>query len=99
MERSVSRLSKLNTLKKEELPVSLFPAAGHVVDEGAVDIGAADADRIEERFEIGDEVFLVRKFFIHDLGVTGLAQHHQASRDPDRFSPSTSSHSSYTDPF
>jgi hypothetical protein len=99
MERSVSRLSKLNTLKKEELPVSLFPAAGHVVDEGAVDISAADADRIEERFEIGDEILLIRKLFIYDLGVTGLAQHHQASRDPDRFSPSTSSHSSYTDPF
>jgi hypothetical protein len=33
------------------------------------------------------------------LGITGLAQHHQASRDPDRFPPSTSSHSSYTDPF
>jgi hypothetical protein len=77
----------------------LFPAAGHVVDEGAIDVGAADADCIEECFGIGDEVLRIRKLFIHDLGITGLAQHHQASRHPNRFPPSTSSHVSYTDPF
>ncbi len=77
----------------------LLATAGHVVDEGAVDVGTADADCIEECFGIGDEVLRIRKLFIQDLGVTGFAQHHQASRDPDRFSPSTSCHSSYTDPF
>lgn len=77
----------------------LLAASGHVVDEGAVDVGAADADCIEECFGIRDEVFLVRKIFIHDLGITGLAQHHQPSRNSYCFSPSTSSHSFYTDPF
>lgn len=77
----------------------LLAAARHVVDERTVNIGATDADRIEERFKVGHKVFLVRKLFIHDLGVTGFAQHHQTSRDRDRFSSSTSSHSSYTDPF
>lgn len=77
----------------------LFAAAGHVVDEGAIDVGAADADRIEERFEVGDKVFLIRKLFTDNLGITGLAQHHQPSRDRDRFSASTPSHTDYTDPF
>lgn len=77
----------------------LLAAARHVVDEGAIDVGAADADRIEERFEVGDEVFLIRKLFTDDLGITGLTQHHQAPRHSDRFSAGTPSHNDYTDPF
>ena len=77
----------------------LFAAAGHVVDERAIDVGAADADRIEKRFEVGDEILLIRKLFTHNLGITGLAEHHQASRNSYCFSPGTPSHSSYTDPF
>jgi len=56
-----------------------LPTPGHVVDEGAINVGAADADRIEKRFEVGDEILLIRKLFTHNLGITGLAEHHQAS--------------------
>ncbi len=77
----------------------LLSAAGHVVDEGAIDVGAADADRIKERFKVSHEILLIRKLFTHNLGITGLAEHHQASRNPYRFSPYASGHWSYTDPF
>lgn len=83
----------------ESIRQQLFPTAGHVVDEGAIDVGAADADRIEERFEVGDKVFLIRKLFTDNLGVTGFAQHHQSSRHSNRFSAGTPSHNDYTDPF
>jgi hypothetical protein len=89
---------RTDSLTAERLQHSLA-AAGHVVDEGAIDVGAAEADRIEERFEVGDEILLIRKLFTHNLGITGLAEHHQASRNSYCFSPGTPSHSSYTDPF
>lgn len=79
-------------------PVSLS-AAGHVVDEGAIDVGAAGADPIQQGFEVGHEVLPVGKFFIDDLSITGIAQHHQASRNPYGFSPHAPGHWSYTDPF
>jgi hypothetical protein len=89
---------RTDSLTAERLQHSL-PAAGHVVDEGTIDVGAADADRIKERFKVSDEILLIRKLFTHNLGITGLAEHHQASRNSYCFSPGTPSHSSYTDPF
>ena len=77
----------------------LLSTAGHVVDERAIDVGAADTDRIKERFKVSDEILFIRKRFTHNLGITGLAEHHQASRNPHRFSPYASGHWSYTDPF
>lgn len=78
---------------------NLLAAAGHVVDEGAIDVGAAGTDPIQQSIEVGYEVLPVRKFFVDDLSITGIAQHHQASRNPYRFSPRASGHWSYTDPF
>ncbi|MGE0469569.1 MAG: hypothetical protein AB7P19_09265 [Nitrospira sp.] len=60
-------------------PVQLFAAAGHVVDEGSIDIGAADTDRIEERFKVGDEIFLVGEFLSHHLIMAGIAQHDESA--------------------
>lgn len=78
---------------------NLFSAARHVVDEGAVDVCAARANSIQQCFEIGHEVLCVRKLVIDDMGITGLTQHHQASRNPDGFSSRAPGHVSYTDPF
>lgn len=55
---------------------SLFPAAGHVVDQGAIDVGAADADGIEERVCICYKILLVRELVRNDLSITDVAEHH-----------------------
>ena len=65
--------------REEDNGRALFPAAGHVVDEGSIDIGAADADRIEERFKVGDEIFLVGQFLGHHLIMAGITQHDESA--------------------
>lgn len=77
----------------------LLAAPGHVVDKGSIDVGASGTDPIQQSFEVGHEVLSVWKFFVDDLSITGITQHHQASRNPYRFSPDTPGHCSYTDPF
>ena len=57
----------------------LFSAAGHVVDEGAIDVGAAATDRIEESLRVRHKVLRVGQFLRYDLGVADLAEHHQAA--------------------
>jgi hypothetical protein len=60
----------------------LLRTAEHVVDKGAVDVGATHADRIEERFVVGDEVFVVGQLFNHDdLLMAAVAEHHQTAAD------------------
>jgi len=68
----------------------LFPTPGHVVDEGAVDVGVADADGIEKRFEVGDEILRVRQLLRHNFVTAGVAEHTEPARAPHRFSFSTS---------
>lgn len=82
-----------------DIEASSLSTAGHVVDEGAVDVGAAGTDPIQQRFKVSHEVLSVRKFFVDDVSITGVAQHHQASRNPYRFSACAPGHWSYTDPF
>ena len=76
-----------------------LPAAGHVVDEGAVDIGATATDGIEQRVRICDKILFIGELVRNDLGVTDVAEHHQATRHADRFSSCACSHGVYTDPF
>lgn len=77
----------------------LFAAAGHVVDEGAVDVGAPATDRIEERICVRHKVLLVGQFLRYNLGIADFAEHHQAARHSYGFSSCTRSHVAYTDPF
>lgn len=58
---------------------NLFPAAGHVVDKGAIDVGATHADQVKEFIVIGDEVFGIHEVFIHDQGMASIAEHHQTT--------------------
>ncbi len=58
---------------------SLFAAARHVVDERPIDVGATEADGIEEGLGIRDEVLFVGEFIGYDLGVTDITQHHQST--------------------
>jgi hypothetical protein len=58
---------------------SLFPTPGHVIDEGAVDIGASATDGIEKRVRVCDKILFVGQLVRDDLGVTDLAKHHQAT--------------------
>ena len=67
------RVSFYQEEREEDNGRALFPAAGHVVDEGSIDIGAADADQIEEVLVVGNEVFGVHEFFVHDHGMAGVA--------------------------
>ncbi len=72
---------------------SSFSATSHVVDQRPIDVGATEADGIEEGIRIRDKVFLVSELINHDLGVAGVAQHHQPTRYAYRFSPRAPSHS------
>ena len=51
-------------------------AAGHVVNEGAIDVGAADTDGIEERVCICHKILLVGELIRNDLGIANVAEHH-----------------------
>ena len=81
-----------------ERPSSLA-ATSHVVDEGTIDVGATEADGIEEGIRIRDKVLLVGEFISNDLGVAGIAQHHQPTGYAYRFSPRATSHSPLHRPF
>lgn len=83
----------------EGFTAASLAAAGHVVDEGSIDVGATGADPIQQGFEVSHEVLRVWKLFVDDLRITGIAEHHQASRNPYRFSPRAPGHWAYTDPF
>jgi len=74
-------------------------AAGHVVDEWAIDVGATGTDPIQQGFEVGHEILGISQLFINYLRVAGLAQHHQAPRNSNCFSSCASGHAFYTDPF
>ena len=68
---------------------NLLPAAGHIVNERTVDIGAPAADGIEERVRVCDKILFVREFIRNDLGIADVAEHHQAARYSDGFSSCT----------
>ncbi len=65
----------------------LSAAAGHVVDEGSIDIRTAATDRIEQRLCVRDKVFVVGQFVSDNLRIAGLTEHHQAARHSDSLSP------------
>ena len=71
---------------------SLFAATCHVVDQRPIDVGATDADGIEEGFGIRDKILLVGEFFGRDLGEAGVAEHHQPTRYAYSFSSGAPSH-------
>lgn len=77
----------------------LFAATGHIINERTVNVGASHADRIEEGICIRHKVFLVGEFVRDDLGIAGIAQHHQSARYAYGLSPCTCGHVAYTDPF
>jgi len=78
---------------------ALLPTPRHVVDEGAIDVGATATDRIEERVGVCDKILLVGELVRDDLGIADVAEHHQAARYADSFSSCTCTHGAYTDPF
>ena len=88
-----------STLSRRFTITSLFPTPCHVVDEWAIDIGAPATDGIEECVRVCDEILFVGELIRDDLGVTDVAEHHQATRHADCFSSCTRSHGVYTDPF
>ena len=56
---------------------SSFTAARHIVDERPINVGATEADGIEESIGIRDKVLFVGEFIGNDLGITSIAEHHQ----------------------
>jgi hypothetical protein len=71
---------------------SSFAATCHVVNERPIDIGATEADGIEEGLGISDKVLLIGEFIGHDLGITSIAKHHQPTRYAYSFSSYARSH-------
>jgi hypothetical protein len=86
-------------VRKEDFSTSSLAATRHVVDERPINIGTTEADGIEEGIGISDKVLFVGEFIGDDLGVAGLAQHHQPTRYAYRFSPRAPSHSPLHRPF
>lgn len=68
-----------STLSRRFTTTSLFPTPRHIIDEGAVDIGASATDGIEERVRVCNEILFVGQLVRDDLGVTDVAEHHQAA--------------------
>ena len=54
-----------------------FPATSHVVDQRPINVGATEADGIEEGLGVRHKVLLVGEFIGHDLGVADIAEHHE----------------------
>ena len=63
-------------VRREDFLTSSFPATRHVVDQGSIDVGTTEADRIEEGLGIRDKILLVGEFIGHHLGMAGIAEHH-----------------------
>ena len=53
-------------------PTSSLAAPRHVVDQGPIDVGATEADGIEEGIGIRDKVLLIGEFIGHDLSAVGF---------------------------
>lgn len=70
----------------------LLGTAQHVVDEGAVDVGAAHADYIEEQFVVGHKIPVIRQLIVDDLVVAAIAEHHESPRHRHGFSSCATSH-------
>jgi hypothetical protein len=54
----------------------LLSATRHVVNERPIDVGATEADGIEEGIGIRNEVLFVGELIGHNLGVADITQHH-----------------------
>ena len=59
-----------------DFSTSSLPATRHVVDQRPIDVGATEADGIEEGLGISDKILLVGEFIGHHLGMAGIAEHH-----------------------
>lgn len=75
-----------STFINRKLRRGLFSAAGHVVDEGSIDIRTAATDRIEQRICIRHKIFGVGQLVSDNLRIAGFAEHHQAARHSDSLS-------------
>ncbi len=64
----------------QDFSTSSLSTTSHVVDKRPVDVGATEADGIEEGLGIRDKILLVGEFIGHHLGVAGFAEHHQPTR-------------------
>jgi hypothetical protein len=71
---------------------SSLPATCHVVDKRPIDVGATEADGIEEGIGIRNKTLLVGEFIGHDLGITSITEHHQPTRYAYSFSSRAPSH-------
>jgi hypothetical protein len=60
-----------------DFSTSSLPTTCHVVDQRPIDIGATEADGIEEGLGIRDKILLVGKFIGYHLGMAGIAEHHE----------------------
>ena len=60
--------------------MKLLGAAQHVIDQRAIDVGAAEADGIEQGCVVRNKVPGVGELVSVHLVVTGLTQHHEPAR-------------------
>ncbi len=72
----------------------LLAAPRHVVNKRPIDVGASEADGIEEGIGVRDKVLFVGEFIGNDLGIADIAQHHQPTRYTDSPSSCAPSHNS-----
>ena len=75
-----------------DFSTSSLSATGHVVDQRPINVGATEADSIEEGIGIRDKVLLIGEFIGHNLGITSITEHHQPTRYAYCFSSYARSH-------
>ena len=62
-----------------DFSTSSLSTTRHVVDQRPINVGATKADGIEEGIGIRDKVLLIGEFIGHDLGMAGIAEHHESA--------------------
>ena len=60
-----------------DFSTSSLSTTRHVVDQRPIDVGATEADGIEEGLGIRNKILLVGEFIGYDLSVADITQHHQ----------------------
>jgi hypothetical protein len=84
--------ARVGRVRRVVFSTSSLSTTSHVVDQGSIDVGATEADGIEEGIGVSYKILLVSEFIGHDLGITSIAEHHQPTRYTYCFSSCAPSH-------
>jgi hypothetical protein len=68
-------------LKRKAFSTSSLGTPQHIIDERPVDVCAPRTNRIEQRFIVLHEIFVIGQLLGHHLFIAAVAEHHQPAHD------------------